>query len=216
MRMIALCILLFSPVLLLAQSAAGATKIRAEIVYADDPSDVTVHGPDGVDSQAAIGMALGAGYTVLTASSSVELQLVPNGSALRLAPRTSFRIDSLAGEQESRTNSFSLISGKIRTVAAKLGTGERYTLRTQSAVCGVRGTDFGRMYDPSVGKDWVCVLQGVVEVSSADGKQRVSLANGDFANLLAGYTASKATQDWLATNFADISDFSRAALPPQR
>jgi hypothetical protein len=213
--MIALSFLLFSPVLLVAQSSVGAVKVRAEIVYADDPTEVTVRGPDGIDNQAAIGMALGSGYTVVTASSSAELQLVPNGSALRLAPRTTFRIDSLAGELESRTNSFSLISGKIRTVAAKLASTEQYTVRTQSAVCGVRGTDFSRMYDPSVGKDWVCVLQGVVEVSSADGSKRFSLADGDFANLTAGYAASKAPPDWIATNFVDIAAFSRAVLPPR-
>ncbi len=98
-------------------------------------------------------------------------------------------------------------------VAAKLQSAEPYTLKTASAVCGVRGTDFGRMYDPAAGKDWLCVLQGVVQVTSADGRQSATLADGDFVNLTAGYTTSKAPQDWIATNFTDISSFSRATLP---
>jgi len=214
--MIALSLLLLSPALGVAQTGAVAGAVRAEIVYADDPDEVTVRGPDGAIRKASIGMAVGPGYTVLTGSSSAELQLRPNGSALRLAPRTTFQIDSLAGERASRTNSFSLIVGKVRMVAAKRGSAEQYSLRTQTSVCGVRGTDFGRMYDPLAAKDWVCVLHGVVEVVSADGKQRVSVADGDFVNLRAGYTASRATQDWLTNNFTDISAFSRAEIPPQR
>jgi hypothetical protein len=209
-----ICIIAF-PVLLSAQSKAASSTLHAELVFADEPEAVSVSGPDGKSVDVSIGMVLRAGYAVRCAESSVELQLIPNGSAIRLAPGTVFQIDALAGELGSRANAFSLISGKLRMAAAKLGTGENYTVRTASVVCGVRGTDFGRMYDPASAKDWVCVLEGVVDVS-ADGKTSVAVTAGSFMDLLSGFTPVPASSIWIANNFNDIYSFKRASLPENR
>ena len=88
------------------------------------------------------------------------------------------------------SNDFSLFNGKLRVIAARAGLGfENYSIVTQSAVCGVRGTDF--VID-SIGK--LAVKDGAVSFSS--------LLNGDTIDVLGGQVADV---------FADV--FTAAAVP---
>jgi hypothetical protein len=156
----------------------------AYLVYFDDDYEVEVFGPDGdkfdyVDWN----MELPEGSTVKTYNSTAELELVPNGSIIKLDFNTEFMIEALQRDQES-ANSFALFGGKIRTVAARSGFGENYSIRTPSAVCGVRGTDFGMQVIRGA-SDAVAVLRGSVEFINIQTGQNISVAAGQAADVFA-------------------------------
>ena len=193
--------------------AAPTPEAGALLVYADDENAVTVTSPDGTTSAGFIGAEIPEGSTVTTGRSSAELQLVPNGSAIRLAPNTKFRVDTLVGNPGTVTNSFTLLGGKIRMVATKLAdVAEGYVVSTPTAICGIRGTDFARRYDPASKEDWLCVLEGVVSFHSPDGNRAVSVRGGTFVELDEGFVAKPVPPVWVKNNFKDIQ-FVKAALP---
>ncbi|HUX50870.1 MAG TPA: FecR family protein [Spirochaetia bacterium] len=199
----------------LAPSAIPAPMPEASalLVYADDENAVTVTTPDGAVSAGSIGMEIPEGSTVTTGSSSAELQLAPNGSAIKLAPNTTFRIDALLGNPGAVANAFTLLGGKLRMVATKLAhVAEGYVVSTPTAICGVRGTDFARRYDPATNDDWLCVLDGVVDFHSPDGSRAVSVRGGTFVELDQGFVAKPVPAVWVKNNFKDIQ-FAKATLP---
>ena len=105
------------------------------------------------------GDAIPVGATVRTgADTSVELRLKPNGTVVKLAKMTSFRVDGLATPQKDQ-NAFTIASGKIRAVAAK---GSQYTIYTSTTVAGVRGTDFSMSFEEGA-KAMLLVARGKVE-----------------------------------------------------
>ena len=153
------------------------TNPTAFLVYYDDDFEIEVFDSSGdFISDIFIGMELFPGSTIKTYNTSAEIQLDPNGSILKISENAVFQIEAFQkGPDES--NDFSLFNGKLRVIAARAGLGyENYSIITQSAVCGVRGTDF--VID-SIGV--VAVKEGAVEFSS--------LLSGDTINVLAGQLA---------------------------
>lgn len=156
----------------------------AYLVYFDDDYEIEVFGPDGekfeyVDWD----MELPEGSTVKTYNSTAELELVPNGSIVKLDFNTEFMIETLQRDKNS-ANTFALFGGKIRTVAARSGGGENYSIRTPSAVCGVRGTDFGMQVIQGA-SDAVAVLRGAVEFINTRTGENISVAAGQAADVFA-------------------------------
>lgn len=144
-----------------AQNSSGQPFV--ELVYADDLSRLTVTAPDGTRLPPAFGMKIMSGSVLVTSGSAAELKLQPNGSIVRLAPSTTFKVEGLASVQGDKVNAFRLVSGKIRMVAAKTLSDEAsYQLRTPTAVGGVRGTDFAMQVQEGK-KDWLYVREGLVE-----------------------------------------------------
>jgi len=129
-------------------------------------------------------MALPVGATVITGEfGKAELELIPNKSIIKLSGNTNLSIDSLAGLNGSNTNGFSMETGKLRVVAAALtGKDDDYAFKTESAVCGVRGTDFGMEFNPGLGIEEAFVLEGVVDYSSKTGGPSVQLGGGQMAS----------------------------------
>jgi hypothetical protein len=118
-----------------------------ELSYWDDGYEITFFDPNGneyyADYDLYIGDYLHEGWTIETGESALEIKLVPNGTILKIAPGSTLSIGSFQqSNQPGSTNALSLLTGKIRSVASKIGTSNSYTLDTPSAVCGVRGTDF--------------------------------------------------------------------------
>ncbi|MCK5199737.1 MAG: FecR domain-containing protein, partial [Spirochaetales bacterium] len=115
----------------------------AILEYFDDDLEIEITAADGIAvSDIYYGMDLNEGDTIRTSRTAAEIRLDPNGSIIKLSPFTVFTIESLQKSSEE-SNNFFLVSGKIRAIAARAGMGEKYQITTQSAVCGVRGTDFG-------------------------------------------------------------------------
>ncbi|MCK5675101.1 MAG: hypothetical protein KAH95_17105, partial [Spirochaetales bacterium] len=68
-------------------------------------------------------------------------------------------------------------SGKIHAIAARAGFGERYQIKTQSAVCGVRGTDFGVVSIPG-SEEKAFVIDGLIDYTNSLTNQKIQLGSG--------------------------------------
>ena len=188
-------------------TASSVPPPRAALVYADNLDAVEIVDASGIGRFASIGDEVRGGETVKTLASSAEIQLTPNGSIVKIARNTSFKVTALAGSPGGGdTNEFALMGGKIRTVAARTKSGNKYLIRTPSAVCGVRGTDFSLNVVPGQ-KDSVMVRKGLVEfsrVGTGGGLQPVMVAAGQFADAFAPtFAALPFTPDQLAEEFGD-------------
>jgi len=139
--------LLVLPAALFAQAAKPATTqpqgTTVTLVYHEDNSGTfQVNDASGNPVTVADGDTLALGYTVLTGKGDVaELQVLPTKTVIKLAAGTSFKISSLRADLKTGADTFTLAAGKIRTVAGAASGQGQLKFNTQSAVCGVRGTD---------------------------------------------------------------------------
>ena len=62
------------------------------------------------------------------------------GTIIKVSQNTNFTLNQLRGDTGGQ-DVFALAVGKMRTVAGKASGKDLYQIKTQSAVCGVRGSD---------------------------------------------------------------------------
>lgn len=156
----------------------------AILEYYDDDLELEIIGADGLALiDIYYGMDLEEGDTIRTENTGAEIRLDPNGSIIKLSPFTVFTIENLQ-KSEDDSNNFNLISGKIHAIAARAGFGERYQIRTQSAVCGVRGTDFGVISIPG-SEEKAFVLNGLIDYTNSLTNQSIQLGPGMVGDALA-------------------------------
>ncbi|AEJ19637.1 FecR family protein [Gracilinema caldarium] len=183
---------------------------KALLMYADDDSLIQIITKTGVSRSVSIGDEILPGETIKTLATNAELKLDPNGSIIKIARNTSFKIEGLAGSSGKDTNEFALVSGKIRTVAAKTAGSNKYQIKTPSAVCGVRGTDFNMLVIEGA-RDAVYVQRGLVEFARtlADGTvQPILVGAGQFADVFGpSFIPFTFTQEQLAQEFVDLDEF---------
>lgn len=117
-------------------------------------------------------MTLRTGCEIKTArASSIEI-FMDDGSKVKLAPGTFFKLD----EESQSDTKINLFSGKIRNWVKKFS--KRFQVKTPTAVCAVRGTDFMVGADNN-GNTRVEVYDG--SVLAGDSKGRESLVKrGEF------------------------------------
>jgi len=191
---------------------SAASNPGAVLVFADDDSQLTISDAQGQNIPPYEGLVVGPGTTVQTKQTTAEFRLSPNGSILKLAKNTIFRIQALRDSGDS-ANSFRLDLGRVRVVAAKLVGALSYDIKTPIAQAGVRGTDFVLEANAAIG-DWICVKEGAVEFARdqvpAGGAKSVLVKAGEFANAgAAKFESRKATADDIAQRFAGL-DFQGA------
>jgi hypothetical protein len=88
-----------------------------------------------------IGMPLFENDIVQTSEDTyLEIQLIPTRNLVKIAENTSFEINGLDAGGNS---DFQVAYGRIRSKVERLIGSERFTIRSESTVAGVRGTDFG-------------------------------------------------------------------------
>ena len=105
----------------------------------------------------------------------MEIRLDPNGTIFNLGDETVFVINSLQGEQESQETSLSLLSGRLRTVAARFSRDNRYVINTPTSVCGIRGTEIFNTFREN--EDFIVCKSGLVDViSSSDPENRTQIS----------------------------------------
>jgi hypothetical protein len=165
----------------------------AILEYYDDDLELEITGSDGfVLTDIYYGMDLQEGDTIRTMRTGAEIRLDPNGSIIKLSQNTVFTIDALQKSAEE-SNNFSLVSGKIRAIAAKAGIGEKYQVMTQSAVCGIRGTDFGVISIPG-SEEKAFVVDGLIDYTNSLTNQKIELGAGmigdTFADIFQAVVAS--------------------------
>jgi len=167
---------------------AAAAKTPAVILeyFGDVSGALAVKDDKGKDVPPEVGMDLKKGWQILTqAGDYAELKLPHNGSIIKVSQKTTFRVDGLQTDADrSSVNAFTLSVGKIRTVAGKTTGKEQYRITTQSAVCGVRGTDFAMLAD-MVENDTTYVFRGKISLKSLLTGAEIEVGQGQMANALA-------------------------------
>lgn len=132
-----------------------------------------------------IGDRLEKGYILRTMPGAKARVIYDNGDQIHVAPATAFAIswdkDASDGKPE-----MDLSYGGARGVIEKGGPRSHFTIRTKTAVMGVRGTDFFIGVDPVTGATETATLRGSVAVASASAPSSVPV------EVKAGETASVA------------------------
>lgn len=196
-------------------TAQTAQSLILEFV---DGQDLTVVYPDSTTYSYASGSIqegdkLPVGSTVKTGpTTSAELKIAPNGTVIKLAKKTTFKVEGLATPEKDQ-NAFTLAAGKIRAVAAK---GSQYSIYTSSTVAGVRGTDFSMAFEEG-SKATLLVAKGLVEFGRREGDAMagaIMVAAGQMADFFKGMTAQAFTPAQLAEEF-DGLNIDPAKMPPQ-
>lgn len=172
-----------------AQSAAGSNRPFGLILYAQG-SDVSIY-RDGtltdydLATADVIGLPVFTGDLVQTGPGTfVELQLQPSTTQLKIAENTTFRIVSLGSQGAGRIDlTYGRIRAKVEHFAAAVSGGGSYpfSIRGQSAVAGVRGTDFGFDYVAGTGGATIPLtrvycFEGSVEVSGVNKQEAAASA----------------------------------------
>lgn len=110
----------------------------------------------------------------------VEL-LMAEGTFIRLEAGTEASLDELGLAGGERSFSFGLLRGKALWLAAKLknlAAAKKFSVRTPSAVCAVRGTDFTVIVSTS-GETSIGLFEGKVAVSPPAGPEQELLPGGE-------------------------------------
>jgi hypothetical protein len=171
---------LFFVLLVAIMTPAAIQALDGQVIYAE--GEVTIRSA-GTSREAGIGDKVGPGDVISTAARSLAVIDVGNATKLKLREKTSLAIDSI-GEFTSVTLN---VGGVFTNVAKRLA--GSFSMKTQSAVAGVRGTDFfmamGRTIDsqPDV---WLCVNSGTVEVAIPESGQTVAVKEGLGINIVGG------------------------------
>lgn len=146
-------------------------------------------------------------------TTTAELRLKPNGTLIKIAKGTTFRVEGLATPQ-SNQNGFTLVAGKVRAVAAK---GSNYDIYTASTVAGVRGTDFSMSYEEGR-RARLVVAKGAVAFGrrGAAGEMLDSflVGAGQFADFFGSFSPQAFTQELFAEEYGDL-DIDPEKLPPE-
>jgi hypothetical protein len=175
----ALAVAVFAALALSAVPSLRAAE--GQVVYA--LGKVEVH-RSGATLEAVPGLEVGRGDVVETGRDGTAVLELAGSMELKLRENTRLSLDSLDGEGIAvglaRGSLFSRVTGRLSG---------RYSVRTDAAVAGVRGTEFfvayGRRIDrlPDV---WLCVNKGSVEVSIPQTAQTVIVRQGEGINIVGG------------------------------
>ena len=159
---------------------AGLGALEAELVYA--VGEVRVR-QQGVRLEGEIGMLLGSGDIIETGSDGAAILQLGNRADLKLRENTILALDTLGEEvavKLSRGGLFSRVAARLRG---------RYSVLTQTAVAGVRGTEFFVAYGRTIDRYpdiWLCVNDGRVEVKVLDTDEKIIVEEGKGINIVGG------------------------------
>lgn len=118
--------------------------------------------------------------------------LFKEGSFVKLDENSEAAADSLKASSEGRVFAFSFLKGKALWLAAKLKgkLAAKFSVRTPTATCAVRGTDFSMIVSTS-GQTTIGLFEGKVALSGTDaGKpgEKELIAGGEATSDAAGLT----------------------------
>ncbi len=139
---------------------------KAVVIYVDGFVDAKIK-ETGKTVTLVKGMKVGQGDEITTDSeSSVELKLF-DGSVVKIGPDSRVVIKELGQVEVTKVSRsrFTLIKGKIRAVVKPFVDKEsKFTVETENATIGVRGTDFGVSFDFDLGNTIIMSIEECVTV----------------------------------------------------
>ena len=142
---------------------------------------VEVSAPGGKEWRtAAKGRPVAEGDRIRTSAGSGCEILFKDGTFIKMDENADLSMEGLKASKQARTFSFSFLRGKALWMAAKLRGKvlSKFTVRTPSAVCAVRGTDFSILVSTAAGETSIGLFDGKVAVSGA-GTEKELLAGGE-------------------------------------
>ncbi len=163
---------LFISSLLLGGLVKGEDEIStsASVIYIDGRVNVKNAGSEKW-SILIFGNEVGAGDEILTETDSeVELRM-KDGSILKIGHDSHLVIKEMGLLEVTKVtkNRFELIKGRIRAVVVPFVNKEsKFTIDTENATVGVRGTDFGVIYFLETKESYVIGIDGVVYLLSKE------------------------------------------------
>lgn len=184
---LALAALLASPAVLLAQAApATPPEISVTLSYHEDNSGTfrVMSGRTTEVTGIQDGAELKPGWTVVTGEGDLaELKVNHTGTIIKISQNTNFTVEALRTETSGQ-DIFSLGVGKVRTVAGRASTKDKYQIKTGSAVCGVRGSDIVVEFQEA-STSRLYTLEGTGWIQNVKTGQALDVPQGDFADALA-------------------------------
>ncbi|HPN32624.1 MAG TPA: FecR family protein [bacterium] len=163
-------ILLFAVLVLMIALPAASDNLNVKII--DIEGSVTIMKANGAELQAQTGQILGVGDRVITGSRSIcDLEFAPKTYS-RLGEMSDMTISQanleakkrLFGSSNKKQINLNLSKGNLLSKIGKLGASENFSVKTPTAVVGVRGTIFNTASSPA-GTN-VSVFQGSVVVTN--------------------------------------------------
>jgi hypothetical protein len=132
-----------------------------------------------------VGSSLEERDNLYTKAGSLVIKM-KDGSLVRLGKESHFKVKTYRAEKNNVDRKLVLFKGDIRLEVNKIGEGETFSIRTPTAVAGVRGTDFNVNYDPeaSTPSTRVTVFSGLVACHS------IQTGLGATTLVGAGYSSS--------------------------
>lgn len=169
-----------------------ACLLCAPVLWAQELTAVYVEGwvdrktRAGTLEELFLGDVLGAGEGVVTGADGFAELEMEGGTAVRVGPNSVFMVEEMPAE-EGKATGFAALVGEV---GYKFGafTGAEPPVRTQSAVAGVRGTEFV-VYAGEDGSSVIAVSKGVVEVEAQG--ERVVLREGEAVEVPFGAPPSE-------------------------
>ncbi|MCL1818464.1 MAG: FecR family protein, partial [Spirochaetaceae bacterium] len=157
-------------------AAAAQSEVVAVLEYCDYPDQMQITDSDGFTvREIYFGMELGPGDTIRTENTAAEMRLTRNGSIIRLAPYTFFRIESLEGARGSAENAFFLREGKLHAIVSAAAV-RNFLVRTPSAA-GREGTDYALSVQNG-GHDAAAVREGTLSFTKNASGQTIIIPAG--------------------------------------
>ena len=139
------------------------------------------------------GTLLTEGAAVKTGANGWAKLELSDKSTLNLGNRTELELSSLTTSKSKKEGLFTLIGGKLRSCVAKLaGQQTDFRFKSQTAVAGVKGTEFLMFTQGEA--NVLFGIKGVVEVNGAGkNKEQQPLASGTMVQTTRGATPAEAT-----------------------
>lgn len=166
----------------------------ARLVHA--AGDVTIEGKAG-GRLAKSGAALAEGDSVVTAAGAVAVVELPDGSRLKLRESSRLAV-TFPGPNAPATEAFLSFGSVFAKVAKRAG--QRFQVRTPSAVAAVRGTEFFTAFGRAHGEArdlWVCVHEGAVDLTTTKSPAGVLVPAGKGVLIKSGLDLGKPqAYDW--------------------
>jgi ferric-dicitrate binding protein FerR (iron transport regulator) len=135
-----------------------------------------------------IGMPLFSGDVVKTGPGSTAVLSLEDGAEVKLRENTAIEVNAAGRDIEVKLSSggvFSKIIGKLRG---------RYSVRTETVLAGVRGTEFFVAYGKTIDRYadvWLCVASGSVDVSIVGTRETAVIKEGKGINIVGGTKLTK-------------------------
>ena len=137
------------------------------------------------------GTGLNTGDVIQTDNEAKVVLSLPDKSTLVIGENSRVVIKELGIVEVTKVSRsvFELLKGKVRAIVTPFVNNESsFTIKTNNATVGVRGTDFGETYDPDTDETYILGLESCVSLtlSHVPGGVPISLCAGDEIKILGG------------------------------